>query len=262
MVPSWQWAELEVVTGGFKPASTSRCTGTFKTLWFQNELASLQVFPDSKTTVVHLGSTVLGTGNCGKTIESHTKKSSMCSPLVYRISLNCFIFQMHIVHFNSDKYSSISTALDKSDGLAVLGVLIEVRVSLRRTFTWSRATVWLCSSCRLGSSIQPLNSFSSSWVVLNTEVSPQVHQFPLFLDWISATLVINVDVPILTARSKSAGAWFQHQVPAAGALRRVLPLWRLSDHSSLLPQRPVDTLQESRLNILPTGVCTSHSSSV
>lgn len=34
---------------------------------------------------------------------------------------------MHVVHFNSDKYSNMSSAIDKSDGLAVLGVLIEVR---------------------------------------------------------------------------------------------------------------------------------------
>lgn len=34
---------------------------------------------------------------------------------------------MHMIHFNSDKYSSVSMAKDKSDGLAVLGVLIEVR---------------------------------------------------------------------------------------------------------------------------------------
>ncbi len=34
---------------------------------------------------------------------------------------------MHVVHFNSDKYPNISMAVDKSDGLAVLGVLIEVR---------------------------------------------------------------------------------------------------------------------------------------
>uniref|UniRef100_A0A667YQY4 Carbonic anhydrase 12 n=1 Tax=Myripristis murdjan TaxID=586833 RepID=A0A667YQY4_9TELE len=34
--------------------------------------------------------------------------------------------QMHVVHFNSDKYPNISMAVDKSDGLAVLGVLIEV----------------------------------------------------------------------------------------------------------------------------------------
>lgn len=35
--------------------------------------------------------------------------------------------QMHVVHFNSDKYSNLSVAVDKSDGLAVLGVLIQVR---------------------------------------------------------------------------------------------------------------------------------------
>uniref|UniRef100_A0A3B3D5J2 Carbonic anhydrase XII n=1 Tax=Oryzias melastigma TaxID=30732 RepID=A0A3B3D5J2_ORYME len=33
---------------------------------------------------------------------------------------------MHVVHYNSDKYPNISSAVDKSDGLAVLGVLIEV----------------------------------------------------------------------------------------------------------------------------------------
>lgn len=34
--------------------------------------------------------------------------------------------QMHLVHFNSAKYPNISLAIDKSDGLAVLGVFIEV----------------------------------------------------------------------------------------------------------------------------------------
>uniref|UniRef100_A0A1A8RJ90 Carbonic anhydrase n=2 Tax=Nothobranchius rachovii TaxID=451742 RepID=A0A1A8RJ90_9TELE len=34
--------------------------------------------------------------------------------------------EMHVVHYNSDKYPNISMAVDKSDGLAVLGVLIEV----------------------------------------------------------------------------------------------------------------------------------------
>ena len=38
-----------------------------------------------------------------------------------------FSLQMHVVHFNSDKYPNMSMAVDKSDGLAVLGVLIEVR---------------------------------------------------------------------------------------------------------------------------------------
>ncbi|MGH0150165.1 UNVERIFIED_CONTAM: hypothetical protein FKN15_022363 [Acipenser sinensis] len=34
--------------------------------------------------------------------------------------------EMHVVHFNSDKYSNLSTAVDKADGLAVLGVFIDV----------------------------------------------------------------------------------------------------------------------------------------
>ncbi|XP_074488965.1 carbonic anhydrase 12 [Sebastes fasciatus] len=34
--------------------------------------------------------------------------------------------EMHVVHFNSDKYPNMASAVDKSDGLAVLGVLIEV----------------------------------------------------------------------------------------------------------------------------------------
>lgn len=37
----------------------------------------------------------------------------------------CFS-QLHIVHYNADVYYSLSKAVDKSDGLAVLGVLIEV----------------------------------------------------------------------------------------------------------------------------------------
>ncbi|CAL8356205.1 unnamed protein product [Lota lota] len=37
-----------------------------------------------------------------------------------------FAAEMHIVHFNSDKYANVSMAVDKSDGLAVLGVLVEV----------------------------------------------------------------------------------------------------------------------------------------
>lgn len=35
--------------------------------------------------------------------------------------------QLHIVHYNAEKYPSLSRAVDKSDGLAVLGVLFEVR---------------------------------------------------------------------------------------------------------------------------------------
>ncbi|XP_068169573.1 uncharacterized protein ca12 isoform X2 [Antennarius striatus] len=34
--------------------------------------------------------------------------------------------ELHVVHFNADKYPTLSAAVDKSDGLAVLGVLIEI----------------------------------------------------------------------------------------------------------------------------------------
>uniref|UniRef100_A0A3P9NX16 Carbonic anhydrase n=1 Tax=Poecilia reticulata TaxID=8081 RepID=A0A3P9NX16_POERE len=37
-----------------------------------------------------------------------------------------FAAELHIVHYNSDKYPDINTAIDKSDGLAVLGVLIKI----------------------------------------------------------------------------------------------------------------------------------------
>uniref|UniRef100_A0A673NIT1 Carbonic anhydrase n=1 Tax=Sinocyclocheilus rhinocerous TaxID=307959 RepID=A0A673NIT1_9TELE len=37
-----------------------------------------------------------------------------------------FAGEMHVVHFNSDKYPNISMAVDKHDGLAVLGVFIEI----------------------------------------------------------------------------------------------------------------------------------------
>ncbi|XP_069078115.1 carbonic anhydrase 12 isoform X1 [Pleurodeles waltl] len=34
--------------------------------------------------------------------------------------------ELHIVHYNSDKYPDVATAMDKADGLAVLGILIEL----------------------------------------------------------------------------------------------------------------------------------------
>lgn len=45
---------------------------------------------------------------------------------------------MHIVHFNSDKYPNVSMAVDKSDGLAVLGVLIEVGAPLCVCSAWRK----------------------------------------------------------------------------------------------------------------------------
>uniref|UniRef100_A0A8C8RAG7 Carbonic anhydrase n=1 Tax=Pelusios castaneus TaxID=367368 RepID=A0A8C8RAG7_9SAUR len=43
----------------------------------------------------------------------------------HTISGRHFAAELHIVHYNSDKYPDVTTAIDKSDGLAVLAVLIE-----------------------------------------------------------------------------------------------------------------------------------------
>nr|XP_014430804.1 carbonic anhydrase 12 isoform X2 [Pelodiscus sinensis] len=44
----------------------------------------------------------------------------------HTISGKHFAAEVHIVHYNSDKYSDVTEAIDKSDGLAVLAVLIEI----------------------------------------------------------------------------------------------------------------------------------------
>lgn len=47
----------------------------------------------------------------------------ICSPNLY----SHLVFQLHVVHYNSDKYSSFTEARDKSDGLAVLAFFYDVR---------------------------------------------------------------------------------------------------------------------------------------
>jgi len=42
---------------------------------------------------------------------------------------------MHLVHWNCEKYGSIDEAVDKPDGLAVLGIFLEVRGSDGRRLT-------------------------------------------------------------------------------------------------------------------------------
>lgn len=37
-------------------------------------------------------------------------------------------FQLHVVHWNSDKYPSFVEAAHEPDGLAVLGVFLQVRI--------------------------------------------------------------------------------------------------------------------------------------
>ncbi len=43
--------------------------------------------------------------------------------------------QLHVVHYNSDKYSSFHEAKDKQDGLAVLAFFYEVRLAVTIFFT-------------------------------------------------------------------------------------------------------------------------------
>uniref|UniRef100_A0A674IXF5 Carbonic anhydrase n=1 Tax=Terrapene triunguis TaxID=2587831 RepID=A0A674IXF5_9SAUR len=45
----------------------------------------------------------------------------------HTVSGRHFAAELHIVHYNSDKYPDVTAAIDKSDGLAVLAILIEVR---------------------------------------------------------------------------------------------------------------------------------------
>uniref|UniRef100_A0AAY4DHL5 Carbonic anhydrase n=2 Tax=Denticeps clupeoides TaxID=299321 RepID=A0AAY4DHL5_9TELE len=59
-------------------------------------------------------------------LHLHWGSSSLLEGSEHTINGKQFPAELHIVHFNSDKYSNISVALDKSDGLAVLGILIEV----------------------------------------------------------------------------------------------------------------------------------------
>ena len=88
-----------------------------------------------------------------------------------------FLSQMHVVHFNSDKYANISMAVDKSDGLAVLGVLIEVRAyreGLDQKDQPHKQIVYIKSASlwyRSGSSTQHLTSSLSMSMGLNTKVS-------------------------------------------------------------------------------------------
>lgn len=64
--------------------------------------------------------------------------------------------QLHIVHYNSDRYPDLKSAVDKPSGLAVLAILIEVRLA-------SSLVVLDDSSCQDLSIVQ---SASFPWVKL------------------------------------------------------------------------------------------------
>ncbi|XP_056120890.1 carbonic anhydrase 12 isoform X3 [Rhinichthys klamathensis goyatoka] len=59
-------------------------------------------------------------------LHFHWGSSSLLTGSEHTVNGNRFAGEMHVVHFNSDKYLNISMAVDKHDGLAVLGVFIEI----------------------------------------------------------------------------------------------------------------------------------------
>ncbi|XP_067235108.1 uncharacterized protein ca12 isoform X2 [Chanodichthys erythropterus] len=59
-------------------------------------------------------------------LHFHWGSSSLFTGSEHTVNGKRFAGEMHVVHFNSDKYPNISMAVDKHDGLAVLGVFIEI----------------------------------------------------------------------------------------------------------------------------------------
>lgn len=47
--------------------------------------------------------------------------------ILFSVTLCLLVFQLHVVHYNSDKYKSFTEAKDKPDGLAVLAFFYDVR---------------------------------------------------------------------------------------------------------------------------------------
>ena len=45
----------------------------------------------------------------------------------HQVDKRSFPMELHIVHYNAEKYPNASVALDKEDGLAVLGILVELQ---------------------------------------------------------------------------------------------------------------------------------------
>uniref|UniRef100_A0A3Q4HL73 Carbonic anhydrase n=1 Tax=Neolamprologus brichardi TaxID=32507 RepID=A0A3Q4HL73_NEOBR len=57
-------------------------------------------------------------------LHFHWGSSSRPAGSEHTVNSKQYAAELHVVHYNSDKYPNISTAVDKSDGLAVLGVLV------------------------------------------------------------------------------------------------------------------------------------------
>ncbi|KAM6937098.1 uncharacterized protein ca12 [Xenentodon cancila] len=59
-------------------------------------------------------------------LHFHWGSSSQPTGSEHMVNSKQYAAELHVVHYNSDKYPNISKAVDKSDGLAVLGVFIEI----------------------------------------------------------------------------------------------------------------------------------------
>ncbi|XP_038124722.1 carbonic anhydrase 12 isoform X1 [Cyprinodon tularosa] len=59
-------------------------------------------------------------------LHFHWGSSSRPAGSEHTVNSREYAAEMHVVHYNSDKYPNISMAVDKSDGLAVLGVFVEI----------------------------------------------------------------------------------------------------------------------------------------
>ncbi|XP_061825444.2 carbonic anhydrase 12 [Nerophis lumbriciformis] len=60
--------------------------------------------------------------------QLHLHWGSVTKPLGSEHTVNSkqYAAELHIVHFNSEKYTDVAMAFDKSDGLAVLGIFIKI----------------------------------------------------------------------------------------------------------------------------------------
>ncbi|XP_033614020.1 carbonic anhydrase 14 isoform X3 [Fukomys damarensis] len=124
--------------------------------------------------------------------------------------------QLHIVHYDSDSYSSLNEAAHRPLGLAVLGVLIEV--SDLQSFP-ARST----SSALPGPISWPASS-QDGWAA----ATHPVHEYL---------------TPFILSRSDNLRASLQCERAAPPTAGAVLPLQRLAHHAPLLPERALDSLQ-------------------
>ncbi|XP_010614682.1 carbonic anhydrase 14 isoform X10 [Fukomys damarensis] len=134
----------------------------------------------------------------------------------HQINSEATAAELHIVHYDSDSYSSLNEAAHRPLGLAVLGVLIEV--SDLQSFP-ARST----SSALPGPISWPASS-QDGWAA----ATHPVHEYL---------------TPFILSRSDNLRASLQCERAAPPTAGAVLPLQRLAHHAPLLPERALDSLQ-------------------